>query len=304
MTGVVGWVILGVAVAVTVLALDRLALLMIRPRQRTHARNVRNLPFPAKEHRFTSLGQDLRGWFLEPEEDAGGAAAVLVHGWGSSHGRMTHLAEPLLKAGYPVFLFDVRHHGDSPKAPYVTARHFRDDTLAATRQVRAVFSERPLVLVGHSMGGSAAILAVAAGAPVDGLVTVAAPADLWGVWAHFFDQKGLPGRWIVRILNPFWRYRAGVPFRTLRPDRKVTEVRVPLLILHGDRDTSVPASHATVLAENAGVDLEPVILKGEGHSDLLAKKPLHDAVIGFLAGISEETEGPGPGTRLAPAGQP
>ena len=284
MTAPVALLIAGVLSVAVVLFLDRMALLMIRPRIRTHARNVRTLPSQAQEHGFTSLGQDLKGWFVDPEVDNGGPVAVLVHGWGSSHGRMTHLAQPLLEAGHPVFLFDVRFHGDSPEASYVTARHFRDDTLAATREVRTAFPDRPVVLVGHSMGGSAAILAVAEGAPVNGLVTVAAPADLWGVWAHFFDQKGLPGRWIVRLFNPFWRYRAGVPFRTLRPDVRVSELSVPYLLLHGDRDNSVPVSHAGVLGRRAGV--EPMILAGVGHSDLLASTRLHEAVFEFLGRIT------------------
>lgn len=39
-----------------VLALDRMALVMIRPPRKTHARNVRNLSFRAREQSFTSLG--------------------------------------------------------------------------------------------------------------------------------------------------------------------------------------------------------------------------------------------------------
>jgi alpha-beta hydrolase superfamily lysophospholipase len=285
-------VVAGVVLVAMALVLDRLALVLIRPRKRTHARNVRTLPFEVREHSFQSLGQELKGWFVVPAADCGGPAVVLVHGWGSSHGRMTHLAQPLLEAGHPVFLFDIRYHGDSPDAPYVTARHFRDDTLAATREVRANFPHRPLVLMGHSMGGSAAILAVVEGAPVDGLVTIAAPADLWGVWAHFFDQKGLPGTWIVRVFNPFWRYRAGVPFRTLRPDRRASEVKVPFLILHGDRDTSVDVSHARILARSAGVT--PVVLEREGHNDLLAKPALHERVSGFLDAIPVPARDPQP----------
>jgi pimeloyl-ACP methyl ester carboxylesterase len=268
---------------VALLVLDRLALVTIRPRRKVHARTVRSLPFEHREHTFTSLGQSLRGWFLEPEVDGGGAVVVLVHGWGSSHGRMTFLAEPLLQGGFPVFLFDVRYHGESPEAPYVTARHFRDDTVAATREVRAAYPDRPVVLLGHSMGGSAAILAVAEGAPVSGLVTVAAPADLWGVWADFFDQKGLPGRWIVRTLNPFWRYRAGVPFSTLRPDERVKELDLPLLFLHGERDQSVPPEHVRILARGAGVDA--VVMEGVGHNDILGKTELHKKLIAFLDAI-------------------
>ena len=273
----------GALLAGLVLALDRMALAMIRPPKKVHAHTVRDLSFEKKPSSFSSLGQALGGWVLVPGKDLGGAVVVMVHGWGSSHGRMTILARPLLDAGYPVFLFDVRHHGEAPDAPFVTARHFRDDTRAAVREMRMAYPERPLVLVGHSMGGSAAILAVAEGALVDGLVSVAAPADLWSVWSEHFERKGLPGRWIVRLFNPFWRYRAGVSFRTLRPEERVKEVEIPFLILHGDQDKSVSVEHARILARGAGV--EPAILDGAGHNDLLGREELHRAVFAFLEGI-------------------
>jgi len=278
----------GVAVVMVlcggVLVLDRMALKMIQPHRKRHKRTVRNLPFSTRAHSFFSLGQELKGWFVEPDSDAGGPVMVLVHGWGSSHGRMTYLARPLLESGYPVFLFDVRYHGESPDAPYVTIRHFRDDTRAAIGEAKAAYPDRPLVLVGHSMGGSAAVLAMAEGASADGLVTVAAPADLWGVWADFFDKRGLPGRWITWVLRPFWRYRAGESFSRLRPQERVKDVNVPLLIAHGDLDQSVPVEHALLLARNAGQ--EATVLQGEGHNDLLGKEALHRELFAFLGGFS------------------
>lgn len=301
------WIVMGVVVAAVLFALDRLALAMIRPPKKIHARNIDRLAkaYSVRPHSFRSLGQELQGWFVEPRDGGGksgragvvpgepggpgsaglraanhGPVAVLAHGWGSSHGRMTYLAEPLLEAGIPVFLFDIRRHGHSYDAPYVTARHFRDDTVAAVREARAAYPGRPLVLMGHSMGGSAAVLAVTERAPVDALVTVGAPADMWGVWASYFDQKGLPGKWIVRCLSPFWRYRAGVPFPTLDPARRVKEMCVPFLIIHGNQDQSVPVSHARILAEGARV--EPVILGGEGHNDILGKPEVHERVLAFV----------------------
>lgn len=278
------WMIGGMGLAGFLLALDRMALAMIRPPRKVHARNIQRLRsfYTVRDHTFASLGQELQGWFAEPAEDASGAVAVLVHGWGSSHGRMTYLAEPLLQAGIPVFLFDVRGHGYNYDAPFVTVRHFRDDTVAATRAARAAYPDRPVVLLGHSKGGSAAVLAVAEGAPVDALVTVGAPADLWGVWARYFDQKGLPGDWIVKVMAPFWRYRAGVPFRTLDPVTRVKEVRVPFLVMHGDQDQSVPVAHARILAGGAG--LEPVILEGEGHNEILGRAEAHEILLSFLKG--------------------
>ncbi len=267
-----------------VVALDRVALKMIQPFRKRHKRSVKSLPFPVRPHPFSSLGQPLTGWFVDPITDVGGPVVVLVHGWGSSHGRMTYLARPLLESGYPVFLFDVRHHGESPEAPFVTIRHFRDDTRAAVREVEAAFPNRPVVLIGHSMGGSAAVLAVAEGAPVEGVVTIAAPAELWGVWADSFDKRGLPGRLITRILRPFWRLRAGESFSGLRPEERVREINIPFLVLHGDSDMSVAVTHAHLLAAGAG--LEAVVLPGEDHNEILGKKALHLELFGFLESVS------------------
>jgi len=275
----------GALVSGLVVAMDRFALVTIRPPKKEYTRCVHDLPFETRGHLFTSLGQSLKGWFVEPKEDLGGPVAILVHGWGSSHGRMTLLAEPLLEAGHPVFLFDVRRHGESYHAPYVTIRHFRDDIRAAVREVKSAYSNRRTVLIGHSMGGSAAVLAVVEEAPVDALVTVGAPAELWGVWADYFDQYKLPGRWITQLLRPFWRYRAGEPFSALSPDERVGEVTVPFLILHGEKDRSVSPDHASILARGAGVEV--VILEGEGHNEVLGRDSLHRRVLMFLEMVAE-----------------
>jgi pimeloyl-ACP methyl ester carboxylesterase len=182
--------------------------------------------------------------------------------------------------GYPTVLFDVRHHGLSRGAPYVTARHFRDDILAALRLARSEFPERPLVLVGHSMGGSTGVLACVEGAPVRGLVSIGAPADLWEVWAHHLNAKGLPGRWVIRALSSFWRYRAGVPWRTLDPKRRAGDLTIPFLILHGEKDESVPVGHAHLFGKASSV--EPRVLPDWGHTDLLESRELHEILVEFL----------------------
>ena len=152
--------------------------------------------------------------------------------------------------------------------------------MAACREAKALFPQRSVVLAGHSMGGSTGILAAVEGAPVQGLVSISAPADLWEVWAYYFDLKGLPGKWIVRVLNPFWRIRAGVPFKTLDPESRVRELAVPFLILHGSLDESVPAKHALALAAAAGT--EAVVMEGMDHGNLLDSPELHERILAFL----------------------
>jgi pimeloyl-ACP methyl ester carboxylesterase len=58
------------------------------------------------------------------------------------------------------------------------------------------------------------------------------------------------------------------------------------MVLHGDRDASVHVRHARRLARAAGV--EPRILAGEGHSDLLDAPELHQDVLRFLAELRSD----------------
>lgn len=271
----------GLLVLVMVLILmDRVAVHMIRPRLKPLRRRAVDLPFPSEPVAIPSGDQVLSGWIVRPLVDHGGPVAVLVHGWGSNHGTMTRLGQPLLEAGFPILAFDVRHHGESQGAPYVTARHFRDDISAAIQAAEAAFPDRPRALVGHSMGGATGVLSVANGAPVSGLVVIGAPADMWGIWAYYLNRKKLPGGLIVKLFKPFWRVRAGVPWSQLDPIRQARNLSVPLLILHGEDDKSVPPFHARLLGESAGVI--PRILTGEEHTDLLESDAVVDAVVEFL----------------------
>ena len=272
------------ALVVILLIMDRVAVRMIRPPYDALRKKASRLPFPCEALTLSSGGQELKAWVLRPEEDNGGPVLTLVHGWGSNHGTMTRLGRPLLEAGYPVLFFDVRHHGKSRGAPYVTARHYRDDIVAALEKAEALFPDRKRVLVGHSMGGSTGVMAVADGAPVDGLVTIGAPADLWGIWAHYLNRRGLPGNWLVKGLKPFWLIRAGVPWDTLDPIKKAGEVKVPFLIIHSDADESVLVREAYLLAGGAGVS--PQIVEGEEHTEILDSPELFKLLVAFLQDVS------------------
>lgn len=280
------FVAVGVILAVCGLALlaaDRAAVKMIRPPLKPLRRRADDLPFPSRPISIPSGDQSLSGWVVEPDDDNGGPVLVLVHGWGSNHGTMSRLAEPLLGMGYPVILFDVRHHGESGNAPYVTARHFRDDILATLKVSRELFPGRSPVLIGHSMGGSTGVLAALRDPLLRGFISIAAPADLWGVWAYQLDQKGLPGRAIIKGLSYFLRRRAGEPWNALDPLKLAPNLRLPFLVLHGQTDRSVPVEQAFLLAGAAGV--QPWIIPDWGHTDVLDSPELHEVLGKVLKGL-------------------
>lgn len=279
-------------------ALDRLALAMVRPPVRPFERTPEDLPFRYEDVGFTSSGeQRLRGWILHPERDGGKAAVVVVHGWGSNSGNVLRLAAPLVRSGHPVLAFDVRHHGRSALAPYVTVRHYRDDVAAAARFLRTRFPDRPRFVVGHSMGGATAVLAAAEGAPVEGVALVASPAELFEIWAGYLDDRGMPGSLVVRICFPFWRWRVGVPFNRLVPETRISELELPVLVVHGSDDRRVPPEHGRRLARGAGVD--PVVVDGAGHSDVLDDPRLHRTLEMFLENSLRKMEAATPRESLS-----
>jgi uncharacterized protein len=266
--------------------LDRLALVTARPPRRGLDRTAADLGVRHEPVEFPSVdGLTLRGEWMTPSAvRADAPLAVLVHGWTGNSGTMLLVAEPLLAAGFPVLCFDVRRHGRSDDAPFVTIRQFRDDVIRALRFARDRRPEGAVVVAGHSLGGAAAILAAASGETVEGIALVAAPADLFEVTAGMISDRGLPGRLVTRVLRPFWERRAGARFADLDPEARARELRLPVLVAYGDRDYRVPPSHARRLATATGGELAEIA--GAGHKDILARPELHDALVRFLRSVS------------------
>ena len=279
---------LGVTLLGGFVALDRLAVASLTPRHRAPTRHPRDMA-GAEAHEdvaFPSAGIELRGWLLSPPVDGSERAAVaVVHGWGADSGDMLQVAEPLVRAGHPVLVFDVRHHGRSPGASFLTARQFRDDVLAATRFLARRYPGRARVLVGHSLGGAAAVLAALEGAPVHAVAHVAAPADILEVLEIRFRRGRLPAALVVRLLAPFWERRAGVPFEELQPFLRAPELRLPLLVVGAKRDRYVPTTHVERMAVAPRAELRVI---DAGHFDLLGHPEFAEALADFVARVEEE----------------
>lgn len=264
-------------------ALDRVAISVVRPVPGDPPVTVPSLGIRYEDLDIPSAGRTLKGWLLPGDDEPGpprGPVVVMTHGWAASYGTVLQLALPVVTAGYDVVLFDVRGHGRNEKAPVATVSHFRDDVEAVVAYAHARFSGRPLVVLGHSMGAAATVLAAARGAPVDGVVLVACPAEVLEVTAEYLSDRGLPGHFMVVALRPFWWVRMGGSFRDLVPEREVARVRQPLLIIQAGRDRRVPAEHAERLSRASG---RPVhVVEGAGHTEVLDDPETHRLVLEFL----------------------
>jgi alpha-beta hydrolase superfamily lysophospholipase len=280
----IGYFAMGVVSAGGLVALDRLANRLVRPVPVTPERSVPDLGLAHEDLTIPSGDYELAAWLLQSSTGSERRPLILMaHGWGASYGTVLQLAEPLVQVGYDVLLFDVRGHGRNRPAPYVTVRHFRDDVMAAVQYAGARFPGRRRVLIGHSLGGAAAVLAVAEGATVEALVLIAAPADVLGITSEYLSDHGMPGPLMVTLLRPFWWRRLGGSFRPHVPARRIRELRQPLLIIQPEHDRRVARYHAERLSAAAGVPYE--LVPGREHTDVLAAPMTVSLVEDFLAAL-------------------
>jgi lysophospholipase len=104
----------------------------------------------------------LQAW-LPAAPDASGVAVAtdpaaviaLVHGYGDHGGRHTWFGEDMAARGYAVYAYDLRGHGQSSGTRGQVKRFadYLDDTAIFLDEVRRREPGKPLVLLGHSLGG-------------------------------------------------------------------------------------------------------------------------------------------------------
>lgn len=126
---------------------------------------------------------------------------------------------------------------------------------ASVAWARRYHPERPLVVCGWSLGAAVAVAAAAAHPDeVDGLVALSAWTTLADVASAHFP------RFLVRALLPE-RYDSLAAAR---------RIRVPALVIHGDRDAIIPVEQGRRLAAELAGPTRWVEVAGAGHNDLLA----------------------------------
>ena len=97
--------------------------------------------------------------------------ALLIHGWEGHHSQLHSIGSALLRKGFDVVMVDPPAHGDAA-GDRASPQHFADTLKAVEKLVGPI-----QLLIGHSMGGLAATLAINQGLAVPYLVTVSTPAD-------------------------------------------------------------------------------------------------------------------------------
>lgn len=209
----------------------------------------------ARECRFaTEDGLELSAWWHPGARSArtdDGPVLLWCHG---NAGNLTHRAENLqllASRGIAALLFDYRGYGKSDGKP--SEQGLYRDAAAAYRYLTEERGVEPwrVICFGRSLGAAVA-LRTALEKPTAGLVMESA-----------FES-------VPAMAREMWVFAPIAPFARNRYDNlsRVKALDVPLLMVHGSRDSLVPIEQGRRVFEAAPEPKEFHVVPGAGHNDL------------------------------------
>lgn len=201
---------------------------------------------------------------------------LLAHGWSSYALRFLPWVRALREAGYAVVTFDQPGHGNSDTGLCTLACFARTLRRVASRY--GPFE----AIVAHSMGGTAAMLALAEGIVARRVVLVAPAADPDAATSRFARKVGLVGGIVPRIQR-YLEVQTGVTVRDLTAHVRAPSLAVPALVVHDLADAEVPWEEGESYARHwPGARL--LSTEGLGHSRIVNDAATIDAGLRFLRG--------------------
>ena len=206
----------------------------------------------------SSDGIPLKAWWVPAQQSLG--SVVVLHGMdGMDAACLLPHARFLHDVGWSAFLLDMRAHGRSGGQRIGLSIEEPLDVSAALDwlETQPSVKNRPLVLLGLSMGGGVAIRAAAARPDVDGVISVSGLAAIDPMMGH-----GLP-LWLGR-LGILTLYHVWTPLVSAVHDIARISPR-PVLLMHGTADRQIPVEQAYWLRSAAGANAELWIVPGADH---------------------------------------
>jgi pimeloyl-ACP methyl ester carboxylesterase len=211
-----------------------------------------------------------------------GPVVYLVHGWGSRGGRLAAYVAPLLAAGFRVVAFDGLGHGASE------GRMSSMPELARTLRAVVGAVGPAQGIIAHSLGASAATLAMDWGLEVSKVVFIAPAADPIGFTLRWANQIGMRQDVLERMRASSQR-RIAFSWDDLDVRAMARRRKAPLLVVHDAHDPVVPWSDGAAIAD-AWPNSSLITTKGLGHSEVVRAPSVVSQTVEFLSGQSAATD--------------
>jgi fermentation-respiration switch protein FrsA (DUF1100 family) len=210
------------------------------------------LPKGGEDVWFTTAdGVRLHGWFVPAQSETPAATVIFFHGNGGNINTIGWLGEELAARGFDALVFDYRGYGRSEGAVTGEQGIYADADAAYDYVVKERGAHpRRLVLYGQSLG-TTAVADVASRKPCGAIILESGLSSASDMAASIFP-------WLPRRLHGFGQNR-------FESARKLSSVRCPVLVTHGEPDPTIPTEQGRKLYLAANEPKKLIIIPGAGH---------------------------------------
>ncbi len=196
----------------------------------------------------TQKSKLLFSWFIKTKESA--PLVIIMHGWGSNSELMLPIASTFYKQGINVLLLDSRCHGKSTGDTYSALPRFAEDIASCIDYANKNISfNGKVILLGHSVGAGAVLYTASKRSDISAIISLAAFGSPQWLMTRYFQSFKLP-QFLISFLISYIQWVIGHRFIEIAPVNTIKKITVPVLIVHGDNDNTVPISDAYAIQKN------------------------------------------------------
>jgi uncharacterized protein len=222
---------------------------------------------PRDVHFTAPDGVPLHGWHF-PASEAGAPLLIWFHGNGGNLTARAEVAAEFARRGISVFVFDYRGYGKSGGRPTENGL-YRDSLAAFDVALSSLGADPPrIILYGESLGG-----------PYAAYVGSERPGACCIVIENSFPSTSSIAR-TIPVYAPLAFFVRG----SLPTTRFVEKAALPLLVMHGRRDTVIPYRLGVEVYEAYGGPKEFFTSESAGHAEIPYREGdrYYDVVISFV----------------------
>ncbi|BAZ11029.1 phospholipase/carboxylesterase [Calothrix sp. NIES-4071] len=218
---------------------------------------VYNVPFEEVWIPVSSKGkiEQMYGWWMDNSKYSNGKVLLYLHGNAANIGANVYAASGYYKAGFSVLLIDYRGFGLSVGRHPTESRVYEDanyawNYLVTEKKVPA----HNIYIYGHSLGGAVAIELATKQKEAAGLI----------VESTFTSIRDVI---IARKLFRFFPVKL-ILKQNFDSISKISSIKIPILLIHGAEDSTVPAFMSKQLYNLAPEPKEIIIVPGANHNNV------------------------------------
>ncbi len=248
-----------------------------RPKRRLPKKTPGVYGLDYEEINFSSQGVSIDGWFIPARGDARRRPTIVVaHGWSANAAQVLPIARSIIEAGGNTLLYNARGHGTSADDGPITLQKFAEDLIAAIsylEQRKDVDMDR-VGVVGHSMGGSASIVAASMDGRIRALVSSAAFADPEALTREFMKVHRLPRGPLFHLVSFFINRWLHTSMSDIAPKNRIGRIQAPIFLIHGDADAVISPKNMEILqSQSSNGVVNSWLMNGGLHHSTIIRDP-------------------------------